>query len=803
MTRLTLVLLVDALRHDYVERTTALRRLAASGTTGRLREDFGFVPRAAYFGGLSPEEYGFTNMYCADPAASPFGVARGLPSSRFGSEVEEQFSLRSAIDAEARRRVRPFAAAYATSAEIPIELLPWFALTETRAPWDPKVGYRSIFHELDDRHVPYFTCAWPGTNALDDRSDAGIVQETLRALRPPTRFAFVHLQELDAVGHAFGPESRELGAALDRTDALVDGLVGALEARYDSVDLVLFGDHGMVSVTGTTDVWSAISDTGLVPGHDVVFFLDSTMARFWFPTAWAREIVTEALAPLGGRVLQAADLERLQLTRCDPRNGELIFLADPGVLVMPNFFQRRGQLVRGMHGYEPDCSDNQGLFLVRRGDADASGTDARPGLDFPVVVGPTEVYRQARWLLKLDAASEPAPLARVAAATRDTADGPAPGRYTQHPDLAAHETVASQLDHIVSRVREAAPTVEAVLVTGSFGRGEGGVTRGADGRFRAVNDYDILLVAPQGLDAQSAALRELGDALAREFDTDFVHFAVWTQVDPALPLTLANYDVRYGSQVLWGDAGILDALPRFAAADIPPFEGLQLLFNRLAGLLTGLGGQKADQYLTNQSQKALIALGDWHLLGAGAYDSSYRRRRERLRWLGHGLGLSVLQRDAIDRAYAWKVHPDEVDTRDAAADARATAAWLVDATVAAAGPVTRLPCTTPVEAAAAYYLATTGDQAWVRSDNAFAADTLGAAAAATTVAARPDGSVRQHIYASLLLVGAAVRGDARAFADAGRRLRGCLTGAWPAELTPENWELVRRQLAGAWLALVH
>ena len=87
--RLTLLLLVDALRHDYVERTQFLRALAGAGATARLREDFGFVPRAAYFGGLSPEQYGFTNMYCCDPVASPFGIARGPPASRLGRTVED------------------------------------------------------------------------------------------------------------------------------------------------------------------------------------------------------------------------------------------------------------------------------------------------------------------------------------------------------------------------------------------------------------------------------------------------------------------------------------------------------------------------------------------------------------------------------------------------------------------------------------------------------------------------------------------------------------------------------------------
>src|SRR5438876_11941373 len=118
--RLTLLVLVDALRTDYVARAPYLKHLAGLSATGMLRECFGFVPRAAYFGGLDAEEYGFTNMYCFDPEASPFGMARALPSSTEGAAVEVQMGIRGVLEQSARERMAPFAKAYASSAEIPL-----------------------------------------------------------------------------------------------------------------------------------------------------------------------------------------------------------------------------------------------------------------------------------------------------------------------------------------------------------------------------------------------------------------------------------------------------------------------------------------------------------------------------------------------------------------------------------------------------------------------------------------------------------------------------------------------------------
>ena len=75
---LTLLLLLDAFRPDYLRHTPYIRSLAHSGATGALRECFGFLPRAAYFGGLNAEQFGFTNMYCFDPENSIFSSARAV-----------------------------------------------------------------------------------------------------------------------------------------------------------------------------------------------------------------------------------------------------------------------------------------------------------------------------------------------------------------------------------------------------------------------------------------------------------------------------------------------------------------------------------------------------------------------------------------------------------------------------------------------------------------------------------------------------------------------------------------------------
>src|SRR6185369_1740114 len=226
--RLTLLLLVDALRPDYVARAPYLKHLAASGATGVLRECFGFVPRAAYFGGLNAEQYGFTNMYCFDPVGSPFGLARTLPASPAGAMVEAQAGVRQFLEQSARERMAPFARSYGSSAEIPLRFLPFFDLVEKRAPWEKQAGYRSLFALLDEKEIPWYQCSWPETNKLSDRTDEGIVNHVLEEMRPEHRFAYVHLQELDSIGHAFGPQSAEMQRHIAATDQRCQRLIETL-----------------------------------------------------------------------------------------------------------------------------------------------------------------------------------------------------------------------------------------------------------------------------------------------------------------------------------------------------------------------------------------------------------------------------------------------------------------------------------------------------------------------------------------------------------------------------------------------
>lgn len=793
------MVLVDAMRPDYVAHAPFIRGLSASAATGSFREGFGFVPRQAYFGGLATAEFGFTNMFSFDPENSPFGAAWQFSGRRFETIRDEPAGARKMIEDVARERLTPFARSYMSTHQIPLGWLPFFDLVEKRAPWERKAGYRSLFAILDEQGIPWKQSMWPDTTALADPGDKGIVRHIASILGPADRLGCVHLQQLDSVGHIHGPGSRELIAAIRETDSLLRGLVEDLRGRYDRLGIVLFGDHGMVNVTGALDIAAALKRTGLAFGADYVCFLDSSMARFWFFHEGARRKIVETLAAVpGGHVLSDEELRHHGLAGCDRRNGELYFLADPGVLILPNFFQDSGRPIPGMHGYDPDCPDNLGYFLLH--------DSARPELAGSTMgkVDPHQLFPILLESLGLDPAAH----------TKHAAPRPArvPGgrrRFTQHPDAAAEELVRAHVERIVKAVGERAGEVEAIVLTGSFGRGEGGVHRDASGRLRPANDYDIVVVDPRDC---RGALEGLGGELARELGTDFVDFCWMDGRFGKLPHTIFTHDLKYGSRVVAGDRTVLDRIPEFAAADIPVFEFVRQLLNRAAGVLSGwrgefLNGAKPEgderRYLANQFSKLLIALGDWHLFRWQGFDSSYTIRRRRFESLARGAGIDSATAERIIRAYDFKLRPDYAEPGDERDLLREIFPEIECALIDSVGMLTGRRAATLVEAMTGYLSHMSADTAATARDNQACRAIAGMAGIRCESA--PAASIRHGIQSSLPHLLGAAAGDrpAENLSHARRHLEPGLVVPACAAFSPDAWEAHRELAIKAWFAACH
>jgi type I phosphodiesterase/nucleotide pyrophosphatase len=191
--------------------------------------------------------------------------------------------------------------------------------------------------------------------------------DLVRALAPD-RDVFVYFDaSIDTHGHHVGPATSDNQAQLDRVGAFLHGVWGVLGTEENERELLLFSDHGMSRVEHSFDVLDALRRFRL--GKDYLVFLDSTMARFWFPTEEARNDVLTELANAPGRLLTAADREWAGIDFRDDRYGQEIIVAPEGTVFHPSYispsFFRTGFPDKGMHGYWPTERSTYGVLAYR------------------------------------------------------------------------------------------------------------------------------------------------------------------------------------------------------------------------------------------------------------------------------------------------------------------------------------------------------------------------------------------------------------------------------------------------------
>jgi hypothetical protein len=127
------------------------------------------------------------------------------------------------------------------------------------------------------------------------------------------------------------------------------------------VELFVFSDHGMTPVTECHDVQSVIALSGLDRSRYQAFF-DSTMVRFWPRDGEVKVRIEEVLAPLEyGRILSDSDKAELGLRFKTNEYGEIIFVMNPGHLVVPSYVGSSAP--KAMHGFHPSDEYSRACFL--------------------------------------------------------------------------------------------------------------------------------------------------------------------------------------------------------------------------------------------------------------------------------------------------------------------------------------------------------------------------------------------------------------------------------------------------------
>ncbi len=244
---------------------------------------------------------------------------------------------------------------------VPFKFLPLFNYAEKKRIWEPGGLLRgeTIFDELTRRDVPYYV----HDSAVNDETKLARLTADIEAQR--IEFAYCSLGKLDALMHAAGTRDPSVTDLIHWYDQEVRKLIATAAEHYEEVAWYVFTDHGMHDITEGYDLIADIEKTDLRWNEDYVAFYDSTMARFWFFNDGARQTMTTLLSNHPkGRILPNEELNTEGVLFEDGMYGELIFLINPGIQMVPSFMGVKQ--IKGMHGYHPQDPDSASSICSNR-----------------------------------------------------------------------------------------------------------------------------------------------------------------------------------------------------------------------------------------------------------------------------------------------------------------------------------------------------------------------------------------------------------------------------------------------------
>ncbi|MFH1145159.1 MAG: alkaline phosphatase family protein [Candidatus Eisenbacteria bacterium] len=352
---LLMVFLIDALGHRSVREwgTFAFLPFVDGPVASVCGYSSACIP--SLLTGRTPAEHGHWGMYLRDPRASIFRRFRPVIDLVGGALGRDYLARRIVTKLLSRTGVRGYFSLY----QIPLGLLGQFDLCEKADPYAPGglAPHATPFDAAETLKLAWHGWHWRTPEAQRRRLFAEAVAAD------ESDFLFFYSPWFDSVCHEQGTRS---AAARDCLGDLAD-FVAAMGARArekrSAVRILVCGDHGMADVTGIDDLLTPLRALPWRMPEDLLYFVDSTMARVWYFRAGVRERVEALLGAAGcGRILGDDECRALGVFFPDRRYGETIFLTHPGRMLVPSFMGATA--LRAMHGYHPEHEDSSTVVLT-------------------------------------------------------------------------------------------------------------------------------------------------------------------------------------------------------------------------------------------------------------------------------------------------------------------------------------------------------------------------------------------------------------------------------------------------------
>jgi hypothetical protein len=212
-------------------------------------------------------------------------------------------------------------------------------------------------------------------------------------------------------------------------------------------------------------------------------------------------------------------------------------------------------------------------------------------------------------------------------------------RYTALNDPEIERKVNEIIEIIKNEiVRSIHP--KSIILKGSFGRGEITVVEN-NNELKFLSDCEIIVIPNKRI--KRGELSRLSSKFTRKTGlkveiTDLeleLKFCIALHLWNRISSTIDNYESKHGSKVIYGE-NFLEKLPNFNAEEIPTWEGIRLMFNRMIeslqyfsmGYLNEYPSKDEERKLFFWVNKIILACQDALLILAKKYHYSYKVRNE-------------------------------------------------------------------------------------------------------------------------------------------------------------------------------
>ena len=352
--RVALCFFVDALGWEMAQEYGTFRKIAPHAYRQRTVLGYSCAAQPTILTGMMPSEHGHWGMFYRSEQSelAPLSRMRFLPTA---VSSHRRFRRRLLL----WHRSKSGFTGYYNFYRIPFELFSTFDIVEKKdiyapAAFDP--GVPSIFDHLVRKGIPFRSWSWK--SGLD-ASLAELADELREGM---TRFFLLYTPHIDGFLHDKVDDDSAVARELAMVERKISAVVDKAKETYSQVDVLLYSDHGMVRTTGTFDLMGHVGNLELAEGRDYTVFYDSTMARFWFANEAVKTDIVDALSSVDcGAILSDDELRAEGVYFGDHRFGELVFLMDPGVLIVPSHMGANAP--RGMHGFTPEHPDSYATLM--------------------------------------------------------------------------------------------------------------------------------------------------------------------------------------------------------------------------------------------------------------------------------------------------------------------------------------------------------------------------------------------------------------------------------------------------------